>query len=71
MLYILNIIILVIVSATAFGLVCFYASKRTTWYTIMVTFVGWLMGFLIIALLPLDIFVVRVILHFYIVDKRK
>lgn len=60
MLYILNIIILVVVSVVGFGLVKFYASKRTTWYTILVTFIGWLMGFLIIALLPLDIFFVRV-----------
>ena len=61
MLYILNIIIFILASISAFGLAYFYASKKTTWFTIIVTFIGWLMGFLIIALLPLDIYVVSLI----------
>ncbi len=56
--YIVNIIVLGLVIAATLWLVYFYASKTTTYFTIVVTFFGWVMGFLIIALLPLDIFVV-------------
>jgi hypothetical protein len=60
MLYILNLVIFGLVCVVSLGLVFFYANKKTTASTIMITYVGWLSGFLIIVLLPLDIYVVSV-----------
>ena len=58
MFYLVNLLIFIFALMAGIGLVYYYSSKNTTWFTIIITFIGWLMGFLIIALLPLDIFVV-------------
>jgi len=58
MLYLINVLLIIFFILACFGLVYFYASKNTTWFTIFTTFLGWIMGFLIIALLPLDIYIV-------------
>ena len=58
MLYTLNLVLFALLFVVSLGLVYFYASKQTTWPTILITFVGWLAGFMIIVLLLLDIYVV-------------
>ena len=58
MLFLLKVLAFVVAIGLTFFLANFYASKRTPFTAILLTCLGWLMGLLIIFLLPVDIYMV-------------
>ena len=50
----------VILLATCIYMVHTYASKKTPLYVKLLTVIGWLLGYMIILLVPLDIYTVSI-----------
>lgn len=53
-----SIVGVLVVCATVL-LAIFYARKDTPYYAYATTFIGWLFGFIMVAILPLDVYIVR------------